>query len=240
MRHFTRSIFVAGAVAGCGGLSASVGSTSSGSLTPSGDDSGGGTAPDPFAYVAGVRHPLPEVYVINMQPNPKPYSPEDLHAQCPQTVGFSNPDPDSMPVPDLADKTADEAVAILTKLGRYCVTVHENTDCTAASGDLHICEQRPAAGETVRTSEVLAVQVQSDIMDRGTDHETRRVPELDGRHRDDVLADLARRGFTNVQVVDEDAGCEPDTVCYPDVREGSFLGAGEAIVLHIRRPRRSR
>jgi hypothetical protein len=193
---------------------------------------------DPFAYVAGVRHPYPETYVINMAVDPHPYSETVNDSWCPRN-GPIGKDPDPVPVPDLADRTADQAVAALAKLGRYCLIVMEKTDCTAPSGDLHVCEQRPAPGETVSPAYTVTLYVQSDIIDRGTDHETRRVPELDGRRRDDVLADLARRGFTNVQVVDEDAGCEPDTVCYPDVREGSFMGAGEAIVLHIRKRRGS-
>jgi hypothetical protein len=195
------------------------------------------------AYLAGVRQPAPDVYIVNMALDPD-VPPGSLDPEmgwrsqyCPDRGTVWQAGVVESPVPDLVGKTPADAVAALQPMGRYCVVIEEKHDCTAPGGDGHICEQDTDAGKTIDATNALGLQIQSDVADRGTDHETRRVPVVSGRHAQEVLADLKQRGFTKVKVVDETAGCEPDTVCWADLHEGELYPPHDEIILHVRRTR---
>lgn len=199
----------------------------------------GGPAHPELARVAGVRTPHPSVRLVNLALDPDPErdrgSDGDLEAYCPDAgSGHEDERPTSPNIPDLSGKTLDQAIAVLEGLGRYCVIVVERSSCSAPTGTPLVCHQSTQIG--VRALDVdspIELALQTDVAGRGTARESHRVPMLKGRPTKEVLADLAQRGFTNVQVI-RDAQCEAGQVCWADPDPDDFQALSESVILHVR------
>jgi hypothetical protein len=198
----------------------------------------GDGASQELAFVAGVRTPMANVYLVNLMPDPDvkagSIEPGDESSYCPHGEDAPAGAPqERSPNTDLLGLTVDEAVDKLTALGRYCVIVVEDTDCTDAGGVGHICQQWSGDEPDMPVSMRLVVFVRSDVRDAGKPSESHRVPELANRPADEALADLTKRGFTHVTVVDG-AGCERGMVCSAAPRPDTFVGLDTEITLQVR------
>jgi hypothetical protein len=145
---------------------------------------------------------------------------------------------DGFPRPAIGDYqgvAVDQALARLDALdATLCVTVIWDDSCTAGHG--LVCKQSPALGERGD----LTLTVGKDIRDAGTARETRRRPDVTGMPTDDAVAELRRRGFTRVEVVEADVACERGVVCdvSPAVWSGDvFFAPGDPITLRVRKGR---
>lgn len=199
----------------------------------------GGAAHPELARVAGVRTPHPSVRLVNLALDPDPErdreGDDDLEDYCPD-ADHSHVDmpPTSPNIPDLSGKTLDQALEVLAGLGRYCVLVLERTSCSAPTGTPLVCHQSTQSGvAALSIDSPVRLSLQTDVDGRGTTDETHRVPVLKGRPTKDVLADLTRRGFTNVQVI-RDAQCETGQVCWADPDPDDFQALSASVILHVR------
>lgn len=199
----------------------------------------GGDPHPELARVGGVRAPHPYVRLVNLAADPDPArdssGDDDLEAWCPDR-GSDDLEhlPTSPNLPDLRGKTLDQALAVLEGLGRYCVIVTERSSCESPQGTPLVCYQSSQHGVTeLDVDSPIELAVQTDVAGRGTASETHRVPVLKHRKTKEVLADLERRGFTNVQVV-RDAQCDAGVVCWADPDPDDFQALSESVILHVR------
>ena len=138
-------------------------------------------------------------------------------------------------VPDFTGQSLDAALDTIDALDLpACVTVRYDSGCEL--GHHNVCMQSQT-DEPIRLNGDLTLVVATDITDEGTPDERRRLPDVTGTATDDALADLARRGFTNVKVVEDNVPCERGIVCMADPGPGFWPPDG-AIVLTVRRAKK--
>jgi hypothetical protein len=146
---------------------------------------------------------------------------------------------DTRPIlPEILDLTVDQALAALTKTDeQLCIVLRTDSfdDCTTPGGAGHICRAEPHDRDPVDTSGIVTMWLQYDVRPADGDH---RLEDVTARPTDDVVADLARRGFTSVTVTEAEVPCDPGIVCEMFPRPNYFYPADEPITLRVRKRRK--
>jgi hypothetical protein len=152
---------------------------------------------------------------------------------------YEDDEGDGLPRFDLPQMVGLDVEAALDQLDALdqplVVTVRWDQGCERGHGK--VCDQGDEP--QIRRDGHLDLIVATDVLDAGTADETRRYPDTTGMKTDEALADLARRGFTNVKVV-EDPGvpCERGVVCQITPSRASFYPVDTEITLTVRTPKK--
>jgi hypothetical protein len=136
-------------------------------------------------------------------------------------------------IPDVDGLDLETALTRLDGLDQpLCVVVVVDPDCTA--GHHQVCSHSAKPKE----DGTLGLRVATDILDAGTDRERHRRPDVIGMAPDAAVAELKRRGFTNVEVVEANAACNRGEVCeISPVGPTPFYARDAKITLTVRRAR---
>lgn len=150
-----------------------------------------------------------------------PYEPYGDGGFTPFTVG------------DLQGKPLDEVLDWIDSLDQpACVHVQWDPQCDDGHGK--VCFQSAYVGDPVTPDGGLQLIVGTDVIDAGTPDEQRRLPYLVDRPLDEALAELAKLGFTAVEVIERNVPCERGVVCEALPDGGRFHGPAEPIQLVVR------
>ena len=140
-------------------------------------------------------------------------------------------------MPDVKGKQLSQALDAIDALDLpACVVVQRDGSCDKPAGT--VCRTGLDAGREVGWTGLVQLIVATDVLDAGTPKETRRLPELVDRPTAEVVADLAKRGFTSVKVIEAEVSCERGVVCEVSPRPGVFYPSGTEIQLKVRRAKR--
>jgi len=140
-------------------------------------------------------------------------------------------------MPDVEGKQLAQALDAIDALDLpACVVVQRDASCQKPAGT--VCHTGLDAGREVGANGLVQLVVATDVLDAGTPKETRRLPALVDRPTDEVVADLAKRGFTAVKVIEADVSCERGIVCEVSPRPGAFYPPAVEIQLKVRRAKR--
>jgi hypothetical protein len=138
-------------------------------------------------------------------------------------------------VPDFTGKPLAEALDAIDALDRpACITVHRDGECDKPDG---IVCKTDSAGSPIDVDGRIRIVVSTDVYDRGTPKETRRLRDLTNKPTEQVRATLSKV-FANVEVVEADLPCERGIVCDIDPPVERFYPASEKITLKVRRAKR--
>lgn len=140
-------------------------------------------------------------------------------------------------MPDLKGKTLAQALDAIDALDLpACVKVVRDGNCDKPHGT--VCHTGLEHGDTVRDNGHIQLIVATDVLDQGTPKESRRLPDPTNKPTVEVVADLGKRGFTSVEVIETDVPCERGVVCESSPQPGRFYPSNVKIELKVRRAKR--
>ena len=135
--------------------------------------------------------------------------------------------PTSATVPNVFDMTQADAEAALKKAGfEGRITLDKQSSCgSVVNGKIielgRICNQSPAAGQTMGTKRSLTIRVQHENPHRGDLSNGRfwfLMPDLTGMEADAARAKLKELGAAKEVKVFQDKSCKPNIVCKQNPR----------------------
>jgi beta-lactam-binding protein with PASTA domain/predicted Ser/Thr protein kinase len=129
---------------------------------------------------------------------------------------------DAVKVPNLKNKTQDQARKALTDRGLLLRNVTFDEDPSVDANK--VIRTKPAAGESVRKGTAITLVVSS---------ETVTVPDLAGRTVSQARASLNERGLTPVVQESDDSNAPPGTVVDQDISAGSKVGRGTKVTIYV-------